>query len=339
MSLKRFAKRNIDAGNRMLVGLCSRSGWSSSLYYVLFSRRFDREHHGVLVGRRNYLAGSSPFLLRRGIHRLEKGMIMRPRRDIFGLQYIEDTVETFCALHRQGDADEDLMQWARDVLEQYFEIVGSTPEIDRSRAAFFALNREEMEARDWIPYPRGTEDSPVSYPEFLALSKRRRSVRWFLQKPVERELIDKAVTAAAQAPSACNRQPFEFRIFDEPEAVASVIGIPMGSKGFAQNVPAVAVVVGHLSAFFHERDRHVIYIDASLATMTFLYALESQGLSSCCLNWPDHEPYETQMAERLGLSPDERPIMLVAFGHPDPEGMIPYSAKKGLDELRSYNRP
>ena len=33
---------------------------------------------------------------------------------------------------------------------------------------------------------------------------------------VPREGIDQAMRAAAQSPSACNRQPFEFRVFDDP---------------------------------------------------------------------------------------------------------------------------
>lgn len=33
---------------------------------------------------------------------------------------------------------------------------------------------------------------------------------------------------------------------------------------------------------------------------------------------------------------DERVVKLVAFGWPDPSGMVPYSAKKCLDELRRY---
>ena len=39
----------------------------------------------------------------------------------------------------------------------------------------------------------------------------------------------------------------------------------------------------------------------------------------------------------LGLEPDERVIMLVALGDPDPEGLVTYSQKRPLDELRSFS--
>ena len=71
--------------------------------------------------------------------------------------------------------------------------------------------------------------------------------------------------------------------------------------------------------------------------MAFLLALEAQGLSSCCLNWPDLEPKERRMAKLLGLAADERVIMLIALGYPDPQGLVAYSQKRPLAELRSYN--
>jgi len=179
----------------------------------------------------------------------------------------------------------------------------------------------------------------VEYEDFLRLSRRRRSVRWFLPDSVPRELLDKALTAAAEAPSACNRQPFEFRIFDDPGRVAEVAALPMGAGGFAHNIPVLVVVTGRLSAFFHPRDRHVIYIDGSLAAMGFMLALETLGLSSCAINWPDIPERERAMAEALDLAPDERPVLLMAVGFPDPEGEVACSRKQSLDHLRSYDRP
>ena len=71
--------------------------------------------------------------------------------------------------------------------------------------------------------------------------------------------------------------------------------------------------------------------------MGFIYALETLGLSSCCVNWPDVESQEKQMDEFLQLKEHERPVMLIAIGYPDPEGMVPRSTKKSLSQVRSYN--
>ncbi len=43
------------------------------------------------------------------------------------------------------------------------------------------------------------------------------------------------------------------------------------------------------------------------------------------------------MAQLLGLDGDEQVVMLTAIGYPDPDGMIPYSEKKAVESVRSYN--
>ncbi len=177
-----------------------------------------------------------------------------------------------------------------------------------------------------------------SYEELLQLALHRRSVRWFDGRPVPRDVIDRAVVVAGLSPSACNRQPFRFAIFDDPELCQKVGAIPKGTPGWVHNIPCFIVIVGTLSAFDREKDRHIPYIDGSLAAMSLCFALETQGVSSCCVNWPDLADTEARMAKTLGLRPYERPIMCLAIGYPDGAEKVPYSQKLPLDQLRSYNR-
>jgi nitroreductase len=185
-----------------------------------------------------------------------------------------------------------------------------------------------------VPFARRDgERSGVSFDEFLALCRQRRSVRWFLPEPVPRELVENAAAAAAQAPSACNRQPFLFRYFDEPGEATRIASIAMGTAGFADNFPALVVVLGDMSCYPFEQDRHVIYIDGALAAMQFMLALETLGLASCPINWPDIEPFERQMDAALELPVHIRPVMLIALGYPDPDGGVPRSVKRPVQAL------
>jgi nitroreductase len=111
----------------------------------------------------------------------------------------------------------------------------------------------------------------------------------------------------------------------------------MGIRTNFKNIPVFVVVVGRLSAYLSERDRHVIYIDGGLASMSFMYALETLGLSSVPINWPDIEYLEQQMEQIIPLGEDERPIMLIGLGYADPEGGIPFSQKKTPEQLLVYN--
>ena len=107
----------------------------------------------------------------------------------------------------------------------------------------------------------------------------------------------------------------------------------MGTAGFSHNFQSLIVVVGDLNCYPYERDRHVIYINGSIAAMQLILSLETLGLSSCVINWPDIEQYEKRMSARLGLELDQRPIMVIALGYADPQGMIPFSQKKTAKQL------
>ncbi len=42
------------------------------------------------------------------------------------------------------------------------------------------------------------------------------------------------------------------------------------------------------------------------------------------------------MAGLLKLDQHEKVIMLIGYGWPDPEGLVPYSAKAELNDIRRY---
>jgi nitroreductase len=320
------------------------------LHYFANFLTFNGEQSAVIRGRRDYYRDKarpkiSHVGLRRNIHRLEKALIMRPRRAVFASDYIVETVEFFTRMVQRCEVEEnhidiDELNWARDVLENYFlAISGDNSKVEAARLAFNSLPNSTKFTNPGSRIPRAKQKlSRITFDEMLALSEQRRSVRWFEDKEVPRELLDKAILVARQAPTACNRLPYEFRIFDQPELVQSVISLPFGAAGFGKSVKTVVVVVGKLSSYFSARDRHAIYVDSSLAAMSFVFALETLGLSSTLINWPDLEPLELKMRKTIGLDLSERVVMLIAVGYNDPTALVPFSQKKELDSIRSYNR-
>jgi nitroreductase len=332
--------------------LASRAPW----FYRLFNTQFDREQIAVLAGRNAYFkcAGggeqSSP-LLRRNIHRLEKGLCMPARRDVFAIDYIRETVDMFitCVENNQRQLQQcsQELAWADAVLTEYFSCTIDHEVITACYLKFRPVSaqlkhqsEQSLAAGSFgispkIPYQRqDAVKSTLSFADFNTLCLQRRSVRWFTSELVSDELLNTAIQTAAFAPSACNRQPFRFYVANEPKLAAKVAKLAGGTVGFADNIPCTIVVVGDLSAYPSERDRHVIYIDAALASMQLMLALETLGLSSCPINWPDLDVPEQKMAQLLSLAPYERPIMLMAIGYAKPEGLIPYSQKKSVEQLR-----
>ena len=324
--------------------LFSRFTFLSALYYTLLSKSFWREFNSVLSGRFLYLKRLNKkteniFLLRRNVHRLEKGLLMIPRKPVFGIKYIEELVDVFEYLIKENNYENiyDELHWAYDVLTKYFSVVKDNPIILKSKIKFDAINIDFYSKKKKIPFNKVNDKPAVGIELFNQLVESRRSVRWFLKKPVPRKMIDQAILNAVQSPSSCNRLPYEFRVIDDEKLVNKISEIPMGTKGFANNIPVMIAVIGHLDAFFDERDRHLIYIDSSLASMAMILSFETMGLSTCCLNWPDIPQKEKKINSFLELNKNNRVIMLIALGWADPDGKVAYSEKKSLNVIRKYN--
>lgn len=361
--IKQQLKDILSKCDHYWVTLCYRFAWLTPLYY-LCNARFAAQQRAGLAGRYAFLARAidsqalSGFL-RRHIHRLEKGLIMRPRRPVFALDYIDETVLCFV---RGADAkiwSAPLHHWAHTVLSAYFEhitphlaaVLSHEPnkvqrltelaKLVSEYAQYVPANDSYSQptpissvAQQAQPYAADTRPQhDVEYNTFKALCLHRRSVRWFDSKPVPLALIERAIDVAALAPSACNRQSFKFICFDDPTDAQSIGTIAAGTAGFAQQFPALLVLVGDLSAYPNDKDRHVIYIDGALASMQLMLALETLGLASCVINWADEPVAEKKMQAALKLPAYQRVLMLLAVGYADPQGQIPYSSKKSSAEL------
>lgn len=340
-----WIRKSYEINTRNLSEGIGVSAFLIHIFYFLLPGAFWFEHSATWRGRRDYYRQkktpqiTSPGL-RRNIHRLEKALIMTPRRPIFASKYIQETVDFFSTAVSQGglfpaSIERGEIQWAQDVLTTYFESI-SLPngKIESARKKFYSLPLDRVAGSN-SPGAKPVRSIP-SFEALLALSEQRRSSRWFQQRPVPRGLVDQALLVARQSPSACNRLPYSFIIFDNPESVKRLASIPFGSAGFRHNIPTLVVVVGHLSHFFSARDRHTVYIDSALAAMSFSLALETLELSSTIINWPEIAPLDYKIKQELGLLASDRVVLMMAVGFPDPRAHVPFSSKKELDLLRVY---
>lgn len=308
---------------------------------------FREEQAAVSSGMRRHFeserSDSNRMFLRRSVHRLEKGLISRPRRETFAADYIGRvvcTVESFRATLENEDPGE--LKWATDVVNRYFE---ATRNSDDSRVigardmwlahwdSTDADNEQEIKC-ELSPFeqPR-LNDARESYSGFTRIAFHRRSVRWFEDRPVPRELVEEAAAVGLTAPSACNRQSFRLLIVDDEELRGRVAAVPMGTAGFSHQIPAIGVLIGQHRGYEHERDRHAIYVDGGLFASGFITALEGLGLNTCCINWPELRAKNTEMKGLIGLEPDERVVMLIAIGYGIPDQLVPRSQKRDVGAM------
>jgi len=323
----------------------SKTGFLSSFYYTFFSSAFNQSHQSILKGKIKHLRNlyskkENEYLLANYIHAIEKGLTMKDRKEIFALSYIKKTVKAYeSVIKGESIISEERIKWFFDILNMYFQEAGEHMVIKEAKNHFYSLPKYHGSVEEcFVPFKRiDVVKSNIHFDDFLKLTRQRRSVRWFQNKKVPHELIDKAISASILSPSACNRQPFRFLIYDDKEWLSKLASLPSGTKGFSDNIPMLVLVVGMTDAYENERDKNVFYIDASLASMSFMLALETLGLSSCALNWPDVKQKEKELRSVLDIEITDRVVMFIAVGYPEANDYIGSSAKKSVEKIRAYN--
>lgn len=335
----RFGKRTVLPN---VVHMVSRT-LGGSLFFVV-TGAFNDEKRAVLAGNNQHFHGEKnrnhQMFLRRSVHRIEKGLISRPMRKSFAADYIVRTVTTYSNLVAQADVDAGEAQWARDVLARYFEATAESGDWrvkDARRLWNDTRHAETVLDEHLSPFPY----SPIvpgegQFESLAEVANHRRSVRWFEQKPVPRELVERAAEVGLTAPSACNRQSYRVELLEEDALRRTVAAIPMGTAGFSQQIPLLGVLIGQHRGYEHHRDRHAIYVDGGLFSTGFILGLESLGLSTCCINWPEIPQLNGKMSRALGLRDDERVIMLIAIGYGIDAQEVPRSHKRDLKGLLTW---
>lgn len=193
---------------------------------------------------------------------------------------------------------------------------------------------------------------------FYAHVKTRHSIRDYSDRPVDREVIADCIRAAGTAPSGANQQPWYFVAISDPAMKARIREAaeeeeekfyaggggdawlkalePIGtdaSKPHLDIAPWLIVIFAQRWGYRNgERIKHY-YVPESvgIATGMLITALHSAGLS--CLT---HTPNPMRFLNDLCGRPDnEKPIMILAVGHPNDTATVPAVAKKKkpLDEI------
>ncbi len=174
---------------------------------------------------------------------------------------------------------------------------------------------------------------------FSDLTKRRESVRKYLDKPVEREKLEACIEAARLAPSACNSQPWHFIIVDDPEKRDRIAGATHGPLArfneFTHQAAAMVVVVmepGNFSSRLGTKmtDTDFALIDMGMAVEHFCLQAAELGLGTCIIGWSRSE----KIKEVLKIPKNKKIGLLISVGYP--VSTQPRS-KQRKAQIHSYN--
>lgn len=140
----------------------------------------------------------------------------------------------------------------------------------------------------------------------LETIKKRKSIRSYLQTPVQDEALGEILEAARSAPSAGNLQPWHFIIVrDKEKRVKIASGCRYGK--FLSESPVVIIGCGNKKA-----SPRWYSVDTSIALEHIVLAATALGLGTCWIGLFNKE----EIREMVSLHRDYEIIALIALGYP-----------------------
>jgi len=155
---------------------------------------------------------------------------------------------------------------------------------------------------------------------------KRRSIRDYSEKKVEREKIDEIVDSFFWAPSAGNLEARDL-IIVEKEGLKLKLSKAAFGQAFIAQAPVVFVVCADTKTVisYGERGIHLYCLqDAAAGVQNMLLTATSLGLGSCWVGAFN----ETEVAELLELPEHARPVAIVPVGYSKERPNPPLREKK-----------
>ena len=141
--------------------------------------------------------------------------------------------------------------------------------------------------------------------------KSRKSVRSFLDKPVESEKLVNVLEAARLAPSIFNRQEWRFVIVRDVENKRKLVNYAK-SPSFISEAPVVIVACAKPNETVMSCNQPCYIIDVTIALDHVTLAAIEYGLGSCWSCLFD----ENKVKEIFGIPEEIRVIALMPLGYP-----------------------
>lgn len=155
----------------------------------------------------------------------------------------------------------------------------------------------------------------------------RRSVRSFQDKPVDEKIIKALLEDAMAAPSACNKQPWEFYVIQNKQIQDEIKSKIMYSK---YNSPLMIIVCGNTSNSLTKDENDFWIQDASAAIENILLSALSFDLGTCWCGLYPIEKRKERVKKILNLEDNIIPLGIIHIGYPDKQiqGRTQYNESK-----------
>ncbi len=144
----------------------------------------------------------------------------------------------------------------------------------------------------------------------------RRSVRKFMDKPVEAEKLEMLLKAAMQAPSRGNQQPWEFIVLTEKDKVMQLSEFSRYSK-LLTGAPRAIVVLEKQGLYAPSHAPQ----DMGACVENLLLQAVTEGLGTCWMGAGTGDSRDEFLINMFALPETVKPYGVIAVGYPAEEGL------------------
>ena len=283
------------------------------------------------LGRSKYFCGGGTAVTNVLLlcHALEKGMGISNVRLGYGKEKAKDLITYLCQINNESDF---AYKEGRAVLDAYLTYQKEN-KVDISDIEEMMLdNGISLEYPDsfhggtkWIVKEEFLKGKNVDFNAFVSS---RHSIRAFSKETISPNDLMQAIEIAAQAPSACNRQPSKFFYTLDIEKNKQLSRLIPGNRAFQDDIPYYGLVVSERSAFTTP-EAFQWYVNGGIFISYLTLAMHSLGIGTCIFQWPDFYIEDDNAKKLCGIKDED--IIVAAIGY----GLYPESAKIIMAQRKS----
>lgn len=165
--------------------------------------------------------------------------------------------------------------------------------------------------------------------DFQRVIETRYSVRAYTPQPVEQEKLERVLTAAQLAPTACNNQPFRLFVLPTAGRQAELRQV-YGADWFVQAPIVIAICTVTGDAWVRRDGKNYGDVDATIAMDHLILAAADLGLGTCWV-----AAFDPNAARRLlGVPAGIEPLAFTPLGYPADRPTT--KTRKALHDLVRY---
>lgn len=164
--------------------------------------------------------------------------------------------------------------------------------------------------------------------------KNRKSIRNYLDEPIEDNIIDDLIESLRLSPSAYNAQPWKFKIIQDKDIIKELKKQNVFNKEFVYTAPVLIICCGDIS-LYPERAKEnfdlklLLYGDIGICTQNMVLRATELGLGTCYVGIINRN----KLKEIMNIPEDYIIPYVITMGYTDTTEKPRNPGRKNTDEI------